>query len=97
MLIFVTTSVGINFNPFDSNLISASDKTLLERFLINFSSPSFKEEVCVKDCFLRSLRFFVLVCSFVMCVLPLFSFSPSALVFQHLYCLQFPVDLTFLI
>ena len=53
VLIFVTTGVGINFNPFDSNLISASDKTLLERFLINFSSPSFKEEVCVKDFFLR--------------------------------------------
>ena len=63
------------FNPFDSNLISASDKTFLERFFINFSSPSFKEEVCVKDFFLPSLRFLVLVCPFVMCVLPLVSFS----------------------
>lgn len=82
MLIFVTTGVGINFSPFDSNLISASNKTVLERFLINFSSPSFKEEICIKDFFLRPLRFFVLVCFFVY-ALPLFSFSHSALVWEH--------------
>ena len=73
----------MNFNPFDSNLISVSVKPFVERFLINFSLSSRREEVVLICFFLRSFRFFVFVRFFEICVLPLSLFSPSASVLEH--------------
>ena len=58
-------AVGINCNPFDSNLIWLSVKFALDRFLINLSLFFVREEV---DTFLRSLRFLVFICVFVIFV-----------------------------
>ena len=57
-LFFVTVAVGINFNPFDSNLIWLSVKFALDRFFIYLSLFFEREEV---DSFLRSLHFLVFV------------------------------------
>ena len=61
-LFFVTVAVGINFNPLNSNLIWLSVKFALDRLFINLSLLFEREEV---DSFLRSLRFLIFICVFV--------------------------------
>ena len=90
----MTLVVGINFNPFDSNLICLSVICALNRFFINLSSFFEREEV---DGFLRSLRFLVFICVlviflfslifiFAVCVGSVRTFSEQTCIFQHLYC-----------
>ena len=64
-LFFVIVAVGINFNPFDSNLIWLSVKFALDRFFINLSLFFERKEV---DSLLRSLRFLVFICIFVILI-----------------------------
>ena len=74
-------AVGINFNPFDSNLIWLSVKFAFDRFLINLSLFFVREEV---DSFLRSLRFLVFICVFVIFDFPFLLFFLSVLaVLEH--------------
>ena len=75
ILFFVTMVVGMNFNPFHSNLISGSVKSFLDRFFMNFLLSSRREEVGLICFFLRSFLF--------LRSLPLFRLSPSALVLEH--------------
>ena len=65
-------AVGINFNPFDRNLIWLSVKFALDRFFINLSLFFEREEV---ESFLRSLRFLVFICVFVIFDFPFLLFS----------------------
>jgi len=67
-------AVGINLNPFDSHLIWLSVKFALDRFFINLSLFLEREEV---DSFLRSLRFLVFICVFVIFDSPFLLFSTA--------------------
>ena len=73
ILFFVTVAVGMNFNPFDSNLVWISVRFVLERFFINLSLFFVRREA---DRFLRSMRFLVLICFFVILDLPFWFFLP---------------------